>query len=102
MTWPIHLHRWHTIPVDRPIEATKEELLAGPCTLTDLLTSRVCDGVDGTAERALLEKGATDSVAERGAILTCPGVDFDVVVLPKLFLGLCCRPCNYFSARHTS
>ena len=54
MTWPIHLHRWHIIPVDRPVEATEVELLAGPCTLTNLLTSGACDGVEGIAEHALL------------------------------------------------
>ena len=68
----------------------------------DLLTSEACDGVEGTAERALLEKRAADHVAERGAILNCLGVDFEVVELKKLFLGLCCHPCNSFSAKHAS
>ena len=63
-------------------------------------TSVACDGVGGAAERALLVEGAADSVAEGGNVLTCTGVDLGVDVLPKLFLGLCCRPCNSFSAKH--
>ena len=47
-------------------------------------------------------EGAADRVAEREAILTCPNVDLEVVVLPKLLLVLCCRPCNSFSAKHVS
>ena len=54
------------------MEATEEELLAGACTLVDLLTSGACDGVGGAAERALPEKGAADRVAEGGTVLTCP------------------------------
>ena len=100
MTWLIPLYQRHTVPIDRPVEATEEELLARPCTLTDFPTSGACDGVEGTAERALLEKGATYCVAKHRAILTCLGVDFEVVVLPKLLLGLYCRPCNSFSAKH--
>ena len=99
---PIPLQRWQTIPVVRPVEATEVELLAGACTLVDLLTSGACDGVGGAAERALLVEGAADRVAEGGTVLNCPGVDLGVDVLPKLFLGLCCRPCNSFSAKHAS
>ena len=59
MTWLILLHRWHAIPIERPVEATEEELLAGACTLEDLLTSETCDGVGGAdkCECALLKKG---------------------------------------------
>ena len=68
----------------------------------DLLTSGACDGVEGTTERTLLEKGVADQVAKRGNILTYLGVYFEVVVLPKLLLGLYCRPCNSFSTKHAS
>ena len=90
------------------MEATNEKVLAGACTLADLLTSGTRDegGSGGAgAERALLVDGAS---------WTCPGVTLDVateapelffrvdVATPKLLLGLCCRPCNSFSANIAS
>ena len=90
------------MPVVRPVEATDEELCAGACTLVDLLVLGARDGGGGAAERALLTEGAAARQIGGGAILACPGVDLDVDVPPKLFLVLCCLPCNSFSASTAS